>query len=361
MEQVAQIKGREINDILVPTLNAFVPILESKRASIEQTTRETHQYDPTDRHMLDVYYPPTPRPDTPILIFSYGGGFYIGARMLPAPASIIYHNLGSFFASRGFLTVVPDYRLVDSGVKFPGAAQDVGDAIQWVVDNLPFPDSDIYVLGHSAGAMNMFTILNLPELYSPTLNPRIKGAVLLSGPLYYGKDDKAKERVPLALLESASAIPTPRLLLGIGERDIPCLHPAMEKFGEALRVSYDEFVAKGHNHLSLVFALGTGQGEEWAEDVVKWIHACSMHMHKNNPKKPNYHLLMGVEPSASRVTSTRLEVILYRRIHPCPEPRKDAREESNWAGLLAAKTIISSLDLGVEHSASRVTNKRQVN
>ncbi|KAK0442790.1 Alpha/Beta hydrolase protein [Desarmillaria tabescens] len=290
MEQAAQIGGREINDILVPTLNAFVPILESKRASIEQTTRETHQYGPTDRHMLDVYYPPTPRPDTPILVFSYGGGFYMGARTLPAPASIIYHNLGSFFATRGFITVVPDYRLVDSGVKFPGAAQDVRDAMQWAVDNLPFPDSDIYVLGHSAGAMNMFTILALPELYSPTLQPRIKGAVLLSGPytfedmpadmkdsvrLYYGEDDEAKQRVPLALLESAGAIPTLRLLLGIGEKDIPCLHPAMEKFGAALRVSYDEFVAKGHNHLSLVFALGTGQGEEWAEDVVKWIHACS--------------------------------------------------------------------------------------
>ncbi|KAK0452062.1 Alpha/Beta hydrolase protein [Desarmillaria tabescens] len=205
--------------------------------------------------MLGVYYPPTPRPDTPILVFSYGGGFYIGARMLPAPASIIYHNLGSFFATRGFITVIPDYRL-------------------WVVDNLPFPDSDIYVLGHSAGAMNMFTILALPELYSPTLQPRIKGAVLLSGlytfedmpadmkdsvRLYYGEDDEAKQRVPLAL-------------------DIPCLYPTMEKLCAALKagnVSYDEFVARGHNHVSLVFALGTGQGEEWAEDVVKWVHACS--------------------------------------------------------------------------------------
>ncbi len=252
--------------------------------------RESHQYGPTDRHRLDVYYPPNTRPDTPILVFSYGGGFYIGARTLPAPADIIYHNLSSFFATRGFVTVVPDYRLVDSGVQFPGAAQDVRDAMQWVVDNPSFPDSDIYVLGHSAGAMNMFTILALPELYSPTLHPRIKGAILLSGcytfedmpadmkesvRLYYGEDAEAKRRVPLALLDLAS-VPTPRLLLGIGERDIPCLHPAMEKFDEALKakgVSYDELVAKGHNHISLVFALGTGQGEEWADDVVKWIHA----------------------------------------------------------------------------------------
>ncbi|KAK0477967.1 Alpha/Beta hydrolase protein [Armillaria novae-zelandiae] len=290
MEQIAQVQGREINDILEPTLNAFVPILEAKRASIEKTIRESHQYGPTARHTLDIYYPQNTRPDTPILVFSYGGGFYIGGRTLPAPAEIIYHNLGSFFATRGFITVVPDYRLVDSGVQFPGAAQDVCDAMQWAVDNLPFPDSDIYVLGHSAGAMNMFTILALPELYSPTLHPRIKGAILLSGcytfedmpadmkdsvRLHYGEDAEAKRRVPLALLESAS-VPTPRLLLGIGERDIPCLDPAMNKFSAALKekgLSCDEFVANGHNHVSLVFALGTGQGEEWAEDVVKWIHA----------------------------------------------------------------------------------------
>ncbi|SJL11575.1 uncharacterized protein ARMOST_14980 [Armillaria ostoyae] len=285
MNQIAQVQGREINDILEPTLNAFVPILEANCTSIEKATRESHQYGPTDRHTLDVYCPSDPRPDTPIIVFSYGGGFYIGGRTLPPPAAIIYRNLGSF-ATCGFITVVPDYRLVDSGVQSPGAAQDVHDAMQRVIDNLPFPDSDIYVLGHSAGAMNMFTVLALPELYSPTLHPRIKGAILLSGcytfedmptdmkdsiRLCYGEDAEAKKRVPLALVDSAS-VPIPRLLLGIGERDIPCLRPAMEKVGEALKtkgVSYGEFVAKGHNHVSLVFALGTGQGEEWAEDVIK--------------------------------------------------------------------------------------------
>ncbi|KAK0204278.1 hypothetical protein DFS33DRAFT_1454527 [Desarmillaria ectypa] len=38
----------------------------------------------TDRHKLGVYYPPNPRPDIPILVFSYGGGFYM-ARALPPP------------------------------------------------------------------------------------------------------------------------------------------------------------------------------------------------------------------------------------------------------------------------------------
>ncbi|KAK0442760.1 uncharacterized protein EV420DRAFT_1726804 [Desarmillaria tabescens] len=198
---------------------AFIPILKSKCVSIEQTTRGAHQYGPTDRHMLNVYYPPTPCPNTLILAFSYGGGFYMGARMHPTPLSIIYYNSA------------PSLPPMDSSpfVKFPGTAQDMQDAIQWLMDDLPFPDSGIHVLGH---LMDMFTVLAPPELFSPTLHPRI------------------------------------------GERDIPCLHPTMEKFGAALRVSYDEFAAKGHNHISLMFALGTGQGKEWAEDAVKWTHAC---------------------------------------------------------------------------------------
>ncbi|KAK0441781.1 Alpha/Beta hydrolase protein [Desarmillaria tabescens] len=179
---------------------------------------------------------------SPIPVFSHGGGFYMGTHTLPDPASIIYHTLGSFFATRGFITIAPDYRLVDSGVKFPGAAQDVRDAMQWVVDNLPFPDSDIYVLGHSAGAMNLITIPALPELYSPTLQPRITGAVLLymkdSVRLYYGEDDEAKQRMSVALLGSAR-LSAPRLLLGIDKRNISCLRPIMERFGGALSARSD--------------------------------------------------------------------------------------------------------------------------
>ncbi|KAK0441782.1 uncharacterized protein EV420DRAFT_1649890 [Desarmillaria tabescens] len=107
--------------------------------------------------------------------------------------------------------------------------------------NLPFPEHVHH--SRSPGAV-------LPS----TLHPRIKGVVLLSGlytsedmpadtknsvRLYYGEDDEAEQR---ALLELASAIPTLRVLLGIGERDISCLCPIVERFGEAVSArvaSYD--------------------------------------------------------------------------------------------------------------------------
>ncbi|KAK0470293.1 Alpha/Beta hydrolase protein [Desarmillaria tabescens] len=274
MDQIAQIQGREINDVFLPTGNILVPILETKRADIEKTKKETHQYGPTERHMLDVYYPPT-NPTSghpPILFFSYGGGFYMGARNLPARADIIYSNLGAFFSKRGLITVIPDYRLVDSGMRFPDAALDVRDAMQWVVDILQFK-SDIYVLGHSAGAMNSAILLAGPYTFED-MPADMKDAVRL----YYSGDAEAKGTFPLELLNLAKdeAVLTRRWLLGIAERDFPCLTPALEKFKEALTkkgISYDEFIAKGHNHVSPVLALETGQGEQWAEGVVNWIHA----------------------------------------------------------------------------------------
>lgn len=76
--------------------------------------------------------------------------------------------------------------------------------------------------------------------------------------LYYNEDAKAKKRIPLVLLDLVS-VPTLQLLLGISERDIPCLHHIMDKFSKCLKakgVLYDEFVVKGHNHISLVSTLG---------------------------------------------------------------------------------------------------------
>lgn len=84
--------------------------------------------------------------------------------------------------------------------------------------------------------MNMFTLPSLPvlpELYSPALHPRIKGAILLAGPytfedipvdmkdavrLYHGE---VKGTIPLELLNLAKddAVLSRRWSLGIAERD----------------------------------------------------------------------------------------------------------------------------------------------
>jgi len=49
---------------------------------------------------------------------------------------------------------------------------------------------------------------------------------------------------------------------------------AMRVFARELKErggTIDEFVLQGHDHLSPVLALSSGSGEEWGDDVVRWL------------------------------------------------------------------------------------------
>ncbi|TFY78348.1 hypothetical protein EWM64_g5658 [Hericium alpestre] len=60
---------------------------------------------------IDKVFEPTSGPGThPLLFFVPGGGFVGGARQMDD--TLIYCNVGAFFAARGFLTLIPDYRLL---------------------------------------------------------------------------------------------------------------------------------------------------------------------------------------------------------------------------------------------------------
>jgi hypothetical protein len=45
------------------------------------------------------------------------------------------------------------------------------------------------------------------------------------------------------------------------------------RVAESREAGLKRIVAEGHNHISLPLALGTGQGEAWAEDVMAWMEA----------------------------------------------------------------------------------------
>jgi acetyl esterase/lipase len=57
-----------------------------------------------DRNRLDIYHPHARRPNTPALVFFYGGAWVKGSRRM-------YEFVGRAFASRGYKTIIPDYRL----------------------------------------------------------------------------------------------------------------------------------------------------------------------------------------------------------------------------------------------------------
>jgi len=132
------------------------------------------------RLKLDVWAPKqrSARP-SPVVIFLYGGGWVSGERR-------DYGFVGRAFAARGFVTVIPDYRLVPT-VRFPTFIEDAARAVRWAQDHAASFGGDprrIDLSGHSAGAY-IAAMLSLDRHYlaDAGVDPAIiRAAALLSGP-----------------------------------------------------------------------------------------------------------------------------------------------------------------------------------
>ena len=205
--------------------------------------------------------------------------------------------------------MIPDYRLYPS-VTFPGPVEDVRDAIAWFLANtsaiasaapstLPAstPLSNIFVLSHSAGTNHLATLYLSPSLLpldSP-VRAATRGLIpqgsayyfdlarqdllppgILDG--YYASPASAGANMPLALLKDASEEllkGLPELFVMKSEREPPVIFAGSDVFVKTLeerlgkKVRYD--VMKAHNHMSPHWALMSGEGEEWAEDVAAWV------------------------------------------------------------------------------------------
>jgi acetyl esterase/lipase len=130
------------------------------------------------RRKLDVYAPIAPGPH-PVIVFIYGGSWNSGRRQ-------DYAFAGAAFAARGFVTVVPDYRVV-SEVLFPAFVDDCAAALRWVADHAADYGGDasrIVLVGHSAGAYNAVMVaLDAHYMADAGVDPaRVRGAVGLAGP-----------------------------------------------------------------------------------------------------------------------------------------------------------------------------------
>jgi len=306
MDAIAALTSTSIPEIYGPTIAAFLPLLEARRADIESVKRTTFKYGTTERHQLDVYYPPDPilvkNGKTPVLFFVYGGGFTQGERVLPFSNDLVYTNVGSFFAKQGFLTIIPDYRLVPH-VKFPEPVEDIRDAFTWIVSNVKdvasgssvYPDLDaVFWMGHSAGVSHVSTLLLDPGLLPDDLRSRVRGLILKGGGYkyvpsqgldeillpYFGTWDVAAKASPISLLSNAPENILknfPDVLLMVSEREFDGAWEGNEAFAGALKdkfgKEYRVVTMKGHNHVSPQWALCTGQGEEWALEVTEWIKA----------------------------------------------------------------------------------------
>ncbi len=100
------------------------------------------------RQKLDIWAPSAPsKKPRDVVVFFYGGSWNSGDREL-------YGFVGRALAARGFIVVLPDYRLVPE-VRFPGFVEDGAAAVAWVEKNIASYGGNperVHLSGHSAGA-----------------------------------------------------------------------------------------------------------------------------------------------------------------------------------------------------------------
>ncbi|WP_294172964.1 alpha/beta hydrolase [uncultured Sphingomonas sp.] len=151
-------------------------------------------YGSQQRQALDVWVPTARRyrgQKLPVLVFFYGGGWDSGSRG-------DYGFAGAAYAGQGFVTVVPDYRLVPA-VRFPAFVEDGALALRWARENVARYGGDperITLAGHSAGGyIAAMLALDRRWLDGAGVDPRtVKAAALLAAPLDFAPFTESRGR-----------------------------------------------------------------------------------------------------------------------------------------------------------------------
>ncbi|MBL0945512.1 MAG: alpha/beta hydrolase [Hydrogenophaga sp.] len=179
---------------LLPLLQACSPlrVIDALVPSDTHTRVPDQAYGPDPRQRLDVYLPARPLPQAPIAVFFYGGSWTTGERA-------DYRFAGEALASRGIVTVVPDYRL-SPAVRYPGFVRDSALALHWAREHAREFGADperLYVTGHSAGAYNAAMLALDPRwLGEVGLQPgQLAGWAGLAGPYDFLPIVQAETRV----------------------------------------------------------------------------------------------------------------------------------------------------------------------
>jgi acetyl esterase/lipase len=136
-------------------------------------------YGPVAKQKLDIYVPEHPAAGHPVIVFYYGGAWQMGSKDT-------YKFVGQAFASKGYITVIADYRVFPE-VYFPVFMDDVASAFVWAHANIAHyggNTANMFVAGHSAGAYNA-VLLTLDKEYLKKAKGKaswIKAAVGIAGP-----------------------------------------------------------------------------------------------------------------------------------------------------------------------------------
>jgi acetyl esterase/lipase len=194
---------------------------------------------------LNVFVPRNSKSkQAPVLIFVHGGNWNSGRKGT-------YDLLGRNFASKGVITIIPDYTL-SPNANYDAMAQQVAQVIQWTKDNIGQYNGNpnmIYVTGHSAGGhLVALAVMNPKYGIDPST---ISGIILndaagldmknyLEGNQPTAKDDYAatwttapekwKDASPIYFLNKK----TPPFLIYVGDKTYTSIKIANSRFLSAL-------------------------------------------------------------------------------------------------------------------------------
>ncbi len=232
------------------------------------------------RRQLDIYAPvATGKGRLPVIMFIYGGSWANGTREG-------YHFAARALSAAGFVTVVPDYRLVPE-VYFPGFVEDCAAALRWTRAHAAEYGGDpdrIVLVGHSAGAYNA-AMLALDPRFLGRDRAAIKGFAGLAGPYdflpldgpiptrTFGRWPRPEETQPI---HYADASAPPMLLLHGSDDDTvwPKNSINLDRKLRSLGVSSELKIYPGLGHAGIVTALARpfrGRAPVLA-DVTRFAH-----------------------------------------------------------------------------------------
>jgi acetyl esterase/lipase len=166
------------------------------------------------RLKLDVYAPKGGG-GKPVLVFIHGGSW-------SSLDKETHGFVGAAFADEGFVTVVPNYRLVPQ-VRYPAFLEDNAWAVRWARDNAQRFGGDperMVIVGHSAGAYNAAMLALDPRWLQGAGVPRgaVKAWAGLAGPYDFLPLD---DRSTIAAFGQAPDLPDTQPVNHAGRGDPP--------------------------------------------------------------------------------------------------------------------------------------------
>jgi len=183
-------------------------------------------YGQAARQKLDVYEPAVAAPPggRTVVVFFYGGSWRGGKRDT-------YKFVGEALTSKGYLAVLPDYRVHPEAV-YPTFVEDAAGAVKWAADNAARYGGNkdkIVLMGHSAGAHIASLVALDPQFLTAADLPSsaIKGFVGLAGPYSFDPLEYRVTRAVFGHLKDPqitrpvnyAANPAPPMLLLHGDDD----------------------------------------------------------------------------------------------------------------------------------------------